>query len=156
MTGKSHRTGWHLEKSQGLFWVWWRSGGWGWGNQCFQVLSFRLCPSLCSGPQTHTPTPLPSSQCPPCPDLAASFRCAALCLQAHTHSHSCRTRCYACCTCGHCAGTRMSSTLMRPGGSWTSLLPAQSRSSELGSHNRRFQSVHHRAAAWDGNVHLWQ
>nr|KAF6350350.1 translocase of inner mitochondrial membrane 44 [Myotis myotis] len=75
---------------------------------------------------------------------------------AHTHSHSCRTRCYACCTCGHCAGTRMSSTHMRPGGSWTSPLPVQSRSSELGSHDRRFQAVHRRAAAQGGNVHLWQ
>ncbi|XP_036306178.1 mitochondrial import inner membrane translocase subunit TIM44 isoform X3 [Pipistrellus kuhlii] len=75
---------------------------------------------------------------------------------AHTHSRSCRTRCYACCTCGHCAETRMSSTLTRPGGSWTSPLPAQSRSSEPGSHRRRFQSVHRRAAAWGGSVHLWQ
>lgn len=47
-----------------------------------------------------------------------------------------RTRCSVCCTCGRCAGTRMSSTPMQPGGSWTSPLPAQSRSSDRGGQNR--------------------
>lgn len=119
------------------------SGG---GHKATDLSSFTQywvlgCPSLCSGPHTHTPTPFPGPPGSQCPDLAASFCRAALCLQAHTHSHSCRTRCYACCTCGHCAGTRMSSTLTRPGGSWTSPLPAQSRSSEPGSHRRGFQSA---------------